>query len=401
MSLLEKIINDSEVFIRMKDSDPYKFEGMTIEILNSYFDDVYKFPELNGIINRIIPYYENIIYPDPDHDKEQFLQLLKDFDYLASKKRIDLLVLLYYSKSRQFYINQFNNTMNIDYNEINLDKYRRKVYAGHFQVPAIALGLLNVLKFKKYYFDKFHFLDACKYGQLEIAEHIYELLDIDIHDRNEQAFLYACRSGNLELVKWLWNIGLKLEMRGLGRINIHVHHCLAFIYACESGNLELVQWLWNIGVESNNIIDIHAQHEGAFQRACSSGNLDLVKFIWNIGVESNNIIDIHSLAEMAFRFACYSGNLLLVQWLWDIGLDPRFNNGRIINIHDLRHSMTNNNESGFIYACLSENIELIKWLWNIGLNPEFNNGKIIDLSKYPSHPSRYSPKIKEFLKTLN
>ena len=59
--------------------------------------------------------------------------------------------------------------------------------------------------------------------------------------------------------------------------NIHAYNEYAFQCACQSGNLDLVKYLWELSKNSEKIIDImcniYVYDEHAFQNACSSGNL--------------------------------------------------------------------------------------------------------------------------------
>jgi hypothetical protein len=57
------------------------------------------------------------------------------------------------------------------------------------------------------------------------------------HNIKDDAFHHAWK-GNLTIAQWLY---------GIGGINIHAKDELAFLEACSKGHLSFVQWLYSLG----------------------------------------------------------------------------------------------------------------------------------------------------------
>ena len=103
----------------------------------------------------------------------------------------------------------------------------------------------------------------------------------------------------MEIAKWLWRLDLN--------INIHARNDELFIFACENGHLETAQWLWQL----DQNIDIHTQNEIAFRFACRNGHLEIAKWLWQLGQN----IDMHAKNDEAFRYSCLHDHIEIAQWL--------------------------------------------------------------------------------------
>ena len=54
-----------------------------------------------------------------------------------------------------------------------------------------------------------------------------------------------------------------------------------FIQSCRSGRLEIAKWLYCISqTDGNDKIDIHADNEFAFRLACYGGHLETAKWLY-------------------------------------------------------------------------------------------------------------------------
>jgi hypothetical protein len=88
--------------------------------------------------------------------------------------------------------------------------------------------------------DRAFFL-ACE-SNLEIAKWLYSLNPIDISVANlNDRFSNICIMYHFDLAQWLY-----YEV-GHENINIHYNNDLAFVYGMKSGQIELVQWLYSLG----------------------------------------------------------------------------------------------------------------------------------------------------------
>jgi hypothetical protein len=146
--------------------------------------------------------------------------------------------------------------------------------------------------------------ELCLSGNLLAAKRLYQRFYsiIDIHDNNDRTFICACYSGNIELAQWIYS---------LGDVNIHCHNDRPFIKACES-NLELAQWIYSFGE-----VNIHADYDQAFSNACLKGHLDIAQWLYyEIGVGKVNI---HASQDEAFHNGISKGHIHIVQWLYSLG----------------------------------------------------------------------------------
>lgn len=119
------------------------------------------------------------------------------------------------------------------------------------------------------------FLVVCRYGKLKLAQLLYSKNN---HDQNiiSYAFLSSIKEGQLEIVKWLFEIS-KLDLTG--------DKFLYFRTACEYGQLEIAQWLYLCGS------DIRAYDDYAFVRANRGHHIKVVK--WLLGLCIDYYADIH------------------------------------------------------------------------------------------------------------
>jgi len=90
-----------------------------------------------------------------------------------------------------------------------------------------------------YHIAQWLFRSACIDGHLHIAQWLLQVKpDINISERNEQAFHFACDFGHLHIAKWL--IQVKPD------INTSALKDLAFRCACFEDRTEVAQWLCQI-----------------------------------------------------------------------------------------------------------------------------------------------------------
>ena len=199
------------------------------------------------------------------------------------------------------------------------------------------VGLMNVLDtFCKKMLTKANhgFLWNCRNGHLDIVKWLYSLGRFNIHANNEYAFRIACENGHLDVAKWLY------YYFDFDRVNIHADNEYAFRIACANGHLYVSQWLYSLGQ-----VNIHVDNEYAFRSSCANGHLIVAKWLYSLGQ-----VNIHADNEYAFRSSCANGHLTVAKWLYSLG----------VNIHA-------NNEQAFQSSCQNGHLVVKQWLCSIDI----------------------------------
>lgn len=152
----------------------------------------------------------------------------------------------------------------------------------------------------------------------------------------------------------------------------------AFLACCKSGNHELIDWLWNLNEQHcYALIDINENDDHYFKTCCASGYTDLAKWFYNTSISTGHLIDIHQNDELYFRICCEKGYIDLAKWLLDVSVDE----GEYLNIHIGKNSP-------LISGCLKKQNELVKWLYQYGIdnqdkiNLSVNNFESLRISCY-------------------
>lgn len=94
------------------------------------------------------------------------------------------------------------------------------------------------------------------------------------------------------------------------QINISYNNEEAFIWTCAKGFINIAKWL----LSKNSNLNISASNDQAFRSACASGCIDVLK--WLIQLKPD--IDISVFEERAFTNSCFSGKLEIVKWLLEL-----------------------------------------------------------------------------------
>jgi hypothetical protein len=166
------------------------------------------------------------------------------------------------------------------------------------------------------------FKSACHSGNINLVKWIYEINKIIICESDEVSFAWACSSGNLEVAKWL------IETRK----NITIWNSYAFNNACENGHIDVAKWLYKIGGLN---LDNNDNNENAFILACINGHLKLAKWLYSL-----NVYDIREYNDKAFKGCCENVmdvydeyQILIASWLTKICKDYYFeiDKNKIIN----------------------------------------------------------------------
>jgi ankyrin repeat protein len=121
----------------------------------------------------------------------------------------------------------------------------------------------------------------------------------DISAQDNDAIIWACANGHLEVAQWLHSLGS----------NISAKDNNAIIWTCINGHLDVAQWLHSHGA---NISD---KNNDAIIHACVYGHLDVAQWFHSHGA------DISAQYNTAIIYACANGHLAVAQWLYSLGAD--------------------------------------------------------------------------------
>ena len=175
------------------------------------------------------------------------------------------------------------------------------------------MSIVNYLRKKFYNQHNFRndFRNACMNGDLERVKWLYEVsvhYDIIINNHGN-IFSDTCSYGHVEIVKFLVELSEKKDTY----INIDT----SFNYAKRKSHLEVMKYLIKMGDERKSPIDIHASNEEAFRCACSNDHLEVVKFLIQFGRERGREIDI-DIIKKAFQDAGIKGLLEVMKYLFEM-----------------------------------------------------------------------------------
>jgi len=140
------------------------------------------------------------------------------------------------------------------------------------------------------------FLRYCIYGNFEKIISYYEnnINEIDISYNNEEAFIWACINGFINIAEWL--LSKKTD------INISVNNEQAFRSSCANGNLQVLKWL----IQLKPDINISILEERAFTNACSTGNLEIVKWLYEYKPDIDITAENHYSICIAYQYKHYN-----------------------------------------------------------------------------------------------
>ena len=127
------------------------------------------------------------------------------------------------------------------------------------------------------------FIETCRSGGIEIAKWLYSLGNID-KNTMENSFILSCSHNKLEIAIWLYSIG---------GFDIHANEDMAFVVSCEFGSMECAQWLYSLGG-----VNIHAQNRGAFKKACNNNYLNMTRWLYSIGCTYINEQSRYNVADL-------------------------------------------------------------------------------------------------------
>ena len=136
---------------------------------------------------------------------------------------------------------------------------------------------------------------------------------LNVHDKNEEAFSVACSKGNLELIKWLLNYKNSNQINTYNGVNVHANNESAFRLACDYGQTEVVELL--LSLEGQREIDINVLQEDGFKSACYGRHIEIIRLLLNL--KGKRRVNVHINEESIFQYVCSKGNIQIAQLLFD------------------------------------------------------------------------------------
>lgn len=248
----------------------------------------------------------------------------------------------------------------IDHRAYDEYAFRSACENGHFLVAKWLLETWPSIEFRTY--RDYAFRCACGNGHLEIGQWLYNKMATIEEKVITNAFELACQNGHLPVIEWLhtfcnlsYTAKIFVDVCKHNRLNIlkwlvknlapttidKYYYNITFHFACRSGNLDLAKWLVNECPEINyNVTD-----NETFRFACRNGHLDIAKWLQETWPKINH--DEHR--NLAFLWACQNGSLDVAKWLYELRPVP----------------YTHHTPEVFISACQNGHLTTAKWLTTI------------------------------------
>jgi ankyrin repeat protein len=189
-----------------------------------------------------------------------------------------------------------------------------------------------------------------------------KLLNEYFYKNNERciddALLYSCQNGHLEITKWLLDIYPGISNSSLNQKNL-------FISSCMMGYFEFIKWLLEkyptIDVY-DHFVDFGENKYNAFTESCKNGHLEIAIFLQSL--DHNKKIDEYK--NIAFFNCCQNGKLEVAQWL--LSNYPSINIDYTIKKHW-------NEYNTFVECCQYGHMEMAVWLQSLNKNITFDEYK--------------------------
>lgn len=183
-------------------------------------------------------------------------------------------------------------------------------------------------------------LAAAFKGHLELVKYLMMMYNGITDEHGYDVMLAAVSSSNLALVDYLIGIGISTSTE-----TIFGNNCL--LLAAYEGSLELVIKMINIG------INLHSKNNGGnncLLLAVFQGHLELVKYLISMGMDKNST---NIYGNNCLIFAASQGHLELVKYLLSIGADKNWKNNRGYNC--------------LLIAAIYGQLEIVKYLISTGM----------------------------------
>lgn len=262
-----------------------------------------------------------------------------------------------------------------------------------------------------------HFSRACEEGHLNLARHVFyaniendELYRKDIPKNLPASFHSARQNGHLNVVKWLYDLMKKNEIR----IDIFDDEN-NFKFACSKNHLDIAKWLFNKNITEKDNNDISLAPIITY--ANSKGYIDLVKWLMEVNDKYTSIEHLPVSYLFLFRNACIKGQYEIAKWLFesrkdkfielliklkepvvtDIAIEcyKKGHLGTLTWLFELMEKLgtslstdiiEEHKFSSIINACETNNIEMIEWISSKGIiEQRFLDYGIVTACQY-DHP---------------
>jgi ankyrin repeat protein len=237
----------------------------------------------------------------------------------------------------------------------------RAVSAGCFELASWLLENYPELNTKGKDGTMPYFIAAAE-GRLEC----FKLLARDVEnlathhtDDTSTAMLWASGAGRLNIVEWLYQQGVPLDI-------CEPNHWTAIHRASANGEAELVSWLLDHDVP----VDLLDRSKwSALHLASEFGKLEVAKVLISRGADINMAVP--STGKTPFLIAIQTKSLAVAKYLHS--LQP-----------EVIHAVAKENQSAFHFAAHSNSTEVCEWLESIGIHPQWS-----ELQPFMSHHSQH------------
>ena len=199
------------------------------------------------------------------------------------------------------------------------------------------------------------FCHCCRLGYIDIAKNLYSNFDINIKDRNEEAFCLACQEGHDDIVEWIMEV--------YPTIDVSIDNNFCFQLACKKGYLSIIKLL----LKKNNDINFKDNFNYAIIKACQNGNFELIIWFHSYYLKLYDNTDDDNFISTSISEIFYSTinskieSIEILEWLLKIEpsfLDTLKENFESITLFKIRNVIE------------YDKLETIKWIINI--YPELN-----------------------------
>lgn len=131
------------------------------------------------------------------------------------------------------------------------------------------------------------FFYYCIENKIEDLLKLLNTHSVNIHYKNEDAFISACRNGHYEVVRILTTI--YKNNKKYNYININACDEAGFKYACAYGHIKIIRYITSLYKIDNNYdkINIHAGNECGFRNALKHMNFGVLSFILKLYVKKD------------------------------------------------------------------------------------------------------------------
>ena len=167
-------------------------------------------------------------------------------------------------------------------------------------------------------------------------------------ERLETPMSIAIEFGNLEICKWLYDMGAKDD---INRVN-NFGQSTVFL-ACKHGHIGICEWLLNNGASRELLNRPSDIGNSPMMISCYHNQISSCEWLKKEGA----IIDLkktNKKGDTLMLFSAQQGNLKMCKWL--------LKNGTKTDIF----KANNDGDTPMLWACIKGNISLCQWLYNVG-----------------------------------